>query len=211
MLKMEARILAKELKGFQTVEDIMNKLKIGRRTAINYASILRKKGFLKNYGGGRKKRLYIINPIKEVEIGYPDIYEIINKHSRIGLITRKKYRRHDKLLTIEEVIIEATKTKEYRTILAALGLFRKVKNWSLLGRLAIKENMGRKIGALYDVARTILKTKKMDLRTRRSLLNSKVKNKFIIPNLKSKDLTSIEKEWNVHIPFNKADLARYKE
>lgn len=211
MYKMDWHMLAKELKGFETVDSIMNKLNINRKTAINYISILRKEGFLKNYSGGKRKRLYTISPIKEIEVGYPDIYEIINKYSRIGLVTRKKYRRHDKQLTIEEVIVEAVKTKEYRTILAALDLFRKVKNWSLLGRTAIKEDMGRKIGALYDVARTILKTKKMDLRTRKSLLKSKIKNKFIIPNIKSKDLINIEKEWCIYLPFNKADLGRYKE
>ena len=208
---MDWYILSKDLKGFQTVDNIMNKLNISRKTAINYISILRKKGFLKNYGGGKRKRLYTISPIKEIEVGYPDIYEIINKYSRIGLITRKKYRRHDKQLTIEKVIVEAVKTKEYRTILATLDLFRKIKNWSILGKFAIKEGIGRKVGALYDVARTILKTKRMDLRTRKSLLKSKARDKFIIPNIRSKDFMNIEREWNIYLPFNKADLERYRE
>lgn len=205
--------IARMLEGLQTLDNIINKLNVSRRTAINYISLLRKKGFLKNYSGGRKKRIYIIKSIKKKEIGYPDIYEIINKYSRIGLVTRTNYRRHDKELSIEEVIIEAIKTKEYRTILASLDLFRKVKNWSFLRKLATKEKIGRKVGALYDVARTILKTKRMDLRTRKALLKSKIKNKYIIPNLKGKlkNFSNIEKEWRIYIPFNKADLERYKE
>lgn len=203
--------LIKQLEGVQNIESIMDKLKISRRTAINYVSLLRREGYLRNYSGGRKKRLYIIKLIKRKEIGYPDIYEIINKYSRIGLITRKEYIRYDKNLTIEEVIIEAIKTKEYRTILAVLDLFKRVKNWSLLGKLAIKEKLGRKVGALYDVARTIIKTKRMDLRTKKTLLKSKVKTKFIIPKLRGKNFIDIEKTWKVYIPFNKSDLERYKE
>ena len=205
--------IARKLEGLQTLDSIINKLNISRRTAINYVSLLRKKGFLKNYAGGRKKRIYLIKSIKKKEIGYPDIYEIINKYSRIGLITRTNYRRHDKKLIIEEVIIEAIKTKEYRTILASLDLFRKIKDWSFLGKLAVNEGIGRKVGALYDVARTILKTKRIDLRTKKALLRSKIKDKYIIPNLrgKLKNFSDIEEEWRVYIPFNKADLDRYKE
>ena len=51
------------------------------------------------------------------------------------------------------------------------------------------------------------------MRTRKALLNSKIKNKYIIPNLRGKlnHFLNIEKEWGIYVPFNKGDLERYKE
>lgn len=210
---MEYVALAKILEGLQTVSSIAKKLGITKRTAVNYISKLRKEGFLKNYMGGSKVRIYIIDPLKRKERGYPGIYEIINKNSRIGLITNVKYRVYGKPLSFEEVIVEAAKTNDYRVILASLDLFRKIKNWSKLKDFAIKNKAGRKIGALYDIARKFIRVRRMDLRTRKALLNSRIDNKYIIKNLRGKkgDFNDVEKVWGVYIPFNKADLMRYKE
>ena len=210
---MECLTIAKKLEGLQTVSTISKRLGVQRTTAINYASKLRKEGFLKNYMGGRNIRLYIIDPLRKKEVGYPGVYEVINKNSRIGVITRIKYRVHGKPLTIEEAIIEGVNTGDYRTILASLDLFRKVKNWSLLKKIALKYNLGRKIGALYDVARKFIRVRKMDLRTRKAFLRSRVDSKYIIKNLRGKSghFHDIETTWKVYIPFNKADLMRYKE
>ena len=92
-----------------------------------------------------------------------------------------------------------------------MGLFSKVRDWKKLNYYAHKEGLGRNIGALYDVARKVIKVRKIDKRVKNSLLKSKVKSKFIIPLIKSKDLKDIEDEWNVYIPFNKSDLEVYKE
>ncbi|MFH1592852.1 MAG: hypothetical protein ABIB47_05805 [Candidatus Woesearchaeota archaeon] len=205
--------MAKRLEGMQTVSTISKKLGIKRRTAINYVSKLRKEGFLRNYNGGRKVRFYIIDPLKRREVGYPGLYEVINKNSRIGLITRARYRVHGRPLSIEEVIVEAVNTGEYRTILASLDLFGKVRDWSKLKTLAVKNKLGRKVGALYDVARKFIRVRRMDLRTRKALLNSKVKSKYVIKNLRGKlgHFNDIEKLWEVYVPFNRADLMRYRE
>jgi len=205
--------LAKKLEGLQTASSVSKKLGISKRTAINYVSKLRKVGFLKNYMGGRKTRFYVIDPLKRKDIGYPGIYEIINKNSRIGLVTNIKYRVHGKPLSIEEVIIEAINSGDYRTILASLELFRKVKNWGKLKDLAIKNKMGRKVGALYDVTRKFIRVRRMDLRTRKALLNSKTDNRYIVQNLRGElgHFEDIEVTWRVYIPFNKSDLMRYKE
>ena len=117
----------------------------------------------------------------------------------------------NKKLTTEEALIRAVKTNDIRIIIASLELFNHIKNWSLLSKLAEQEGLGRKIGALYDAARTIIKVRRMDRRIRNKLLKSKVKNRFIISQIKSKDMGEIEKIWNVYLPFNKADLMRYKE
>ena len=74
-----------------------------------------------------------------------------------------------------------------------------------------QENIGREIGALYDVARTFMRVRRMDRRTRKSLLKSKIKSRYIIENMKSKDFRDIEKKWNVFIPISKKDLEIYKE
>ena len=81
----------------------------------------------------------------------------------------------------------------------------------MLSEIAEKANIGRKIGALYDTARTIIRARKMDERIKKSLLKSKITGKFIVKNARTKDLKNIEKKWNVYLPFNKADLEAYKE
>ena len=96
-------------------------------------------------------------------------------------------------------------------MLSSLALFNKVKNWQRLSQIARKELIGRKIGALYDAARTVIRVRKMDKKTRKALLRSNIDNNFIVKNARTKDLKQIEKEWNVYLPFNKADLEAYKE
>ena len=205
--------LAKELEGLQTVSTISKTLNVNKKTAINYISLLRKNGYVKetNYGS-RKIRMYKISLLREKDIGNPGFYEILDKNSKVKIYSPyEKDKIYDKKLNVEEAIVRAIKIKKFRVILASLGLFSKVKDWAKLGYYADKEKLGRKIGALYDVAKTIIKVKRMDKRVRNKLLNSKVENKFIIPSIKSKNLKDIENIWGVYIPFNKADLEVYKE
>ena len=207
---MDLDFIAKKLEGLQTISAIANTLKINKRTAINYVSELRKKGLVKTEYGKRKIRLYRISTIKRKEVGYPSIYDIINQNSRIKIVTNYKHISYKKLC-IEEVIVEAVKTKSFRVILASLELFNKVRDWSKLYKLAKKEQIGRKIGALYDLTRKFIKIRKIDKRTRNALLRSKVKDKYIIKKIKSKDFKNIEKIWGIYLPFNKADMRDYKE
>ncbi|MFH1839983.1 MAG: hypothetical protein ABH849_02440 [Nanoarchaeota archaeon] len=203
--------LAKKLEGIQTVKTTQKELKIKRSTAIKYLSILKKAGYLTKKGGGKQPRIYTIRRTKIDKVGNPGIYDIINQNSPINIVTKYEHRVFGKKLTIEETIIKAIETKEFRTILAMLALFNKVKDWKELKEFAQKRNIARKVGALYDVAKQTIKVRKMDLRTRKALLNSKIKDKYIVYPMKSKDFTEIEKLWKVYIPFGKADLRRYKE
>ena len=205
--------LAKKLEGLQTVSTISKTLNINKRTAINYISLLRNNGYVKETRyGSRKIRMYKINLLKEKNIGNPGFYEILDKNSKVKIYSPyEKDKIYDKELGVEEVIVRAIKIKKFRIILASLGLFSKIKDWTKLGDSANKEKIGRKVGALYDVARTIIKVRKMNKRTKNKLLKSKIGNKFIVPSIKSKDLKDIENKWSVYLPFNKADLARYKE
>lgn len=208
---MEIYELAKKLEGLQTVESIAKNLNIGRKTAINYAWKLKKNGFAETIYGKRKIRMYRISPIKPAKKGYPGLYEFLNANSKIKIYASYVNRIYDHKPYAEEMIVKAVQTGDFRTVLSALNLFNKITDWALLSEIAKKEKVGRKIGALYDAARTIIRARRMDKRTRKSLLGSKIGSKFIVKNARTKDLKNIEKIWNAYLPFNKADLEAYKE
>ena len=208
---MELIQLAKQLEGLQTVDSIAKTLNIDRRTAINYVWKLRKNGFVETIYGKRKIRMYRISPIRPIKTGYPGLYEFLNQNSKIKIYVPYINRVYDHKPTAEEMIVKAVQTGDFRTILSALNLFNKIKDWALLSQIAKEAYIGRKIGALYDAARTIIRARRMDERTRKSLLKSRIDDKFIVKNARTKDLNQIENFWNVYLPFNKADLEAYKE
>lgn len=201
---------AKRLEGLQTVSTVSKIEGISRRTAINYISTLRKRGLAKTIHGGRGVRMYKISPAARKEEGI-DFYEEMNRYSKVKIMPSYSYNIHEKRIEAEDLLVRAVETGRFRVVLASLGLFAHIKNWPRLGKTANGKGIGRKIGALYDAARRIIKVRRMDERTRKSLLRNKMKGNFIIENLKSDDLKDIEKEWDVHLPFNIADLKVYKE
>ena len=208
---MELIQLAKRLEGLQTADSIAVNLNIDKRTAINYVWQLRKKGFVETVYGKRKIRMYKISPIRPIKSGYPGLYEFLNQNSKIKNYPPYTNRIYDHKPTAEEMIVKAVQTGDFRTVLSALNLFNKIEDWALLSKIAKEASIGRKIGALYDTARAIIRVRKMDKRIRKALLNSKIDNKSIVKNAKTRDLNHIEKMWNVYLPFNKADLEAYKE
>ena len=203
--------IAKKLEGINTLEMVAKNLKVKKSTAIKMLSILRKDGFVETSGGGKQPRLYKISPIRVAGKENLGLYDIINKYSKVKLWEPYKHKVNDRKLSIEEAIPMAVQTGNFRLVLAVLGLFNHVKYWPKLYFYSKKYNVARRVGALYDVTRTIMKTKKMDNRTRKALLKGKDKNKFIIKPHKPKYFKDIEKIWRVHVPFHKMDLTRYKE
>ncbi len=208
---MEIQELAKRLEGLQTVSTINKTLGVGRRASINYVSKLRKAGYVETSYGHNKIRMYKISPVKIISIGNDGLIETINKNSKVNLVLPYYHRVYGHKISVEEAIVRAVGSGHFRTILASLGLFSKIKSWHLLRVMAEKEKIGRKIGALYDIARQIMRVKRMDKRTRNTLFRSKVLSKFIIENFKSKNFIEIQKMWNIYVPFNKADLEVYKK
>jgi len=202
---------AKKLEGLQTVDSIAKNLGIDRRTAINYVWMLRKEGFVETVYGKRRIRMYKISPLKPNKLGYPGLYEYLNQNSKIKIYAPYAERIYGHKPTPEEMIVRAVKTGDLRTILSSLALFNKIKNWRRLSEIARKELVGRKIGALYDTAKIIIRVRRMDKKTRKALLNSRIKNKQIVKYARTKDLQHIQKEWKVYLPFNKADLEAYRE
>lgn len=202
--------LAKRLEGLHTLETIQKALGVRRATAIRLMCQLRKAGLVTTSGGGKQPRWYRIATVPQQKIGSPGLYETINKYSPIKLAARAEHRIVGRELGVEEAIIRAINSKSLRVIIASLALFNHITDWSELYKLAREANVKRKVGALYDVARTAVRVRRMDGRIR-SWLKISRESKFIIPRSKSKDFLSIQKEWSVFIPLNKSDLEAYAE
>ncbi len=206
---MEKRELLQKLAGIQTIESVMDILKVNKRMAIYYLHRLRKEGYVKTRRQSSNRRVYNISI--ENKLGGKSYYDIINLYSPIKISTPVIYKIYGKEPSLEETLIYAIKTKSLRTILASLALFKKINNWVELYILAKENNIERQVGALYDLARQIMKVRRMPIRFRNNAL-AKKKDKFIylVLGLNSNDFQEIERTWKVYLPFNKKDLEEYK-
>ncbi len=203
--------LINRVEGIQTAGSIQKKLKVKKSTAIKYVHLLREKGFVETKVGAGKLRVYRISRNHAVRIGNPGYYDILNNNSRIKIQEPYEHRVIGRKISVEETIAWGAAQQEIRIHISLLALFNKVKDWSKLYKYAKYFNVRRKVGALYDVAREILRVRRMDKRIRKKLKDVKGENKYLVKPMKSKDFLSIEREWNVFIDFNKKDLERYKE
>ena len=205
---MKTEDLIEKLKGIQTVESVKDSLKVSRNKAVYYIYRLRKQGYVKTKRVSGGKRVYSIS--FENRMKGTSYYEIINENSPVKITTPSIYKIYGKKPTLEETLVFAVKTGSLRTVLAALALFRKISNWSRLYQLAKQNRIERQIGALYDLARKIMKTRRMTEKFRSSALPKKNYSfVYFIPGLKSKDFEEIENTWKIYLPFNKKDLKDY--
>jgi len=206
---MEKTELLQKLAGIQTVESVMDILKVGRRMAIYYLRRLRKDGYVKTRRQSNNRRVYNIS--LDNKFGGKSYYEIINQYSPIKISTSVIHKIYGKEPSLEETLIYAIQTKSLRTILASLALFKKINNWIELYNLAKKTHIERQVGALYDLARKTMKVRRMTHKFRSSALpKEEYQFEFVVSELKSKDFTEIEKVWKIYIPFNKKDLEEYQ-
>lgn len=197
--------------GMVTAEGLARRLNITERTAINYVCELRERGFVETDRGVRGKRIYRINPIKAIRTGYPGLYETINRHSPVKLTEPYEHRIHDHELSLEEALVRAVSTRNFRVILASLALFSGIEDWPRLYGFAKKFRVERHVGALYDLSRKCIRVRRMDGRIRRRLREARTKSAYIIENMRTGDFRNIEREWGVFVPFNRSDLERYEE
>lgn len=205
---MNIKKLVRKLEGIHDIQSVMNLLSVNRQTAINYVSKLRKEGYVKTKKISDLRRIYNIST--QNKLGGKSYYEIINSVSPIKISEAEIYKIHGREPTFEETLIYALKTKKLRVILAALALFKHINNWTLLGYLARKNKVERKVGALYDLARTLIKIRRMSMKFRKSILpKSDDIYCYIIGGLKSKDFIGIQQKWRVYLPFNLSDLEVY--
>jgi len=206
---MKIRDLLNKLEGIQTIETVMDALEVDRKKAVYYVYRLRKKGYVKTKSLKGNKRMYNISFENRLK-GF-SYYDIINKHAPFKITISNIDKIYGTEPTYEETLIFAIKTQSFRTILASLALFRRIEDWSLLFQLAKTNRIERQIGALYDVVRKTMLTKRMSNRFRKhSLPKEKSVWGFIVPKMKSDNFKDIEKEWKIYIPFNKKDLEVYK-
>ncbi len=206
---MEKRELLQKLVGIQTIESVMDILKADKRMAIYYIHRLRRDGYVKTRRQSNNRRVYNIS--LNNKLGGKSYYEIINQYSPLKISTSLIHKIYGKEPSLEETLIYAIKTKSLRTILASLALFKKIKDWVKLYDLAKENHIKRQVGALYDLARQIIKVRRMTNKFRSSALPKKGdKFEYIISELKSRDFTEIEKVWKMYLPFNKKDLEEYK-
>lgn len=206
---MEQRELLQKLDGIQSVESVMDILNVDRRRAIYYIYRLRKEGYVKTRRQSTKRRVYTIS--LDNKLGGTSYSEVINTYSPIKISTSAIHRIYGAEPSLEETLIYAIKTKSLRTILASLALFKRINNWVKLYKLAKENHIERQVGVLYDLARQIMKVRKMTLRFRHNSLPPKrYKSEYIIMGLKSRDFTKIEQIWKMYLPFNITDLEEYR-
>jgi hypothetical protein len=207
---MDWREMAMEREGLYTLESFSRAEGIKKETAVLYLHELRKRGFVRTMRGRGGGRIYDISSLSLRKMGSEGFYDVLNRNSPLKIREPFEHRVYGREMTIEEVIIEALKTRRSRIILASLGLFRKVRNWSMLYKLAKKEGLERHAGALYSMSRRLFRMKSMDDRILRRMKEARAKDKFMIQGLRSDDFQDIEREWGVYIPFNKSDLEKIK-
>ena len=206
---MDKQELLQKLAGIQTIESVMDILRVDIKMAIYYLHRLRKEGYIKTKRQSNNRRVYNIS--LDNKLGGKSYYEIINQHSPIKISTPVIYRIYGKEPSLEETLIYAIKTKSLRTILASLALFKKINNWVELYNLAKENHIERQVGALYDLARQVMKVRKMSLKFRSSALpKEECRFEYAVPELKSKDFMEIERIWKMYLPFNKKDFEEYK-
>lgn len=207
--------VAQELEGIYTVDTLCKRLDIGRTRAIYLIHRLRKVGMIKTTYVAGNKRLYFISISNKLKgISFTDKINEATTNQGIHLSGANIHFIHGREPSYEEALVYALKQDSVRYIIASLGLFRKIKDWSSLYSLARKEENSfvRKIAALYDVSRLFVKkVRKMPKR----FVNLAMKEKdngwvYVIDKLYSRDFENIEKRWKVHIPLNWGDLEEYK-
>ena len=206
---MKTKELLKKLEGIQTLESVQDILNVDSKKSVYYLYRLRKEGYVKTKKLSNNKRIYNISFENRFKV--TDYIEIINKNSHVKLKISETYNIYGKEPSLEETLVYAVKTRSLRTILAALSLFKKINNWSKLYYLTKQNYIERQVGALYDLSRKLMRTRKMTKRFRNNALPKKDYSFiYMIPKLKSRDFREIEERWKVYLPFNIKDLEAYQ-
>lgn len=196
----------RKAEGLQTLDSLEEILQLSRASILNTLSSLKKKGYVQTMGGAKQKRIYKISQkIIPKENG---MFTLINHYSKIKLrpyFVHVVYGKYGP----EDALIDALQEKDFRLLQSSLWLFNHITHWKRLHELAKKKHIEPVVGALYDTARVVLRTRRMPENVYKSLLRKKTKrNIVILPHLQTNDprLKEIEKKWHVIIPLAKADL-----
>ncbi|MBS3133200.1 hypothetical protein J4470_03680 [Candidatus Woesearchaeota archaeon] len=202
---MERFELLRKLEGMHTAETAAEALSLGRQSALNLLSKLKKEGYVKTKGGGKQKRLYRVSAKKQ-RTRNRGMFDVINKYSPMKLAPWYDHQVHGNYGP-EEALIDALETQSFRVILASMKLFNHITDWPKLYRLSREKGCWQKVGALYDVARLYFKVRKMPARYRQHKF---LREKFLIKKYPTEEpvFYAIEKMWNVSIPFKEGDIRK---
>ena len=204
--------LAESLQGIHTLETLAERWGIDRSKAIYVIHRLRKLGFVKTIYGAGKKRVYHISlKNKQGGISYTEKINEASANPAVKVSSSNPYYIHGRVPSYEEALVYAIKQRSVRYVIASLALFRKISNWSLLYRLAKKENLVREVAALYQIARRVIKkVRKMPKRFLNLAGNKKTRQfHYIVRGISSDDFKDIERRWRVYIPLNQSDLEEH--
>lgn len=189
------------LEGLHTVETVMQELNLSKQSSINLLSKLKKEKHCTVSGGGKQKRIYKITIRKQLprEKG---MFDIINKYSpNMKLNPLYDHQVHGNY-SVEEALVNAVQSRNFRIILASIQLFAHINNWSKLYKIAKNNNCWQQIGALYDVSRLFFKTKKMPSKYHKS----EPKAWIYLVDFNKINFPEISKKWKVALPFNEKDV-----
>ncbi len=203
---MKEENILRKLEGLHTIETVMDELGIGRQSALNLLSKLKKEQHVTVSGGGRRKRLYKITMRKQLP-RVPGMWDILNKYNPdFQLNPWYDHQVHGKY-TVEDVIVDAIETRSFRIILATLRLFNHVTDWPRLYKNAKEKSSWQKVGALYDVAKMFFKVRRMPEKYRKEKSWRKL---FLIRRYITEDkrFLPVERQWNVPIPFKLGDIRK---
>lgn len=198
-------LVLRKIEGKQTIETVMKQTSLSKESALNLLSLLRKKGYVRTEGGGKQKRIYTIST-KKVQEG-TGLFTLLNKYAKLKIVPSFVHIVHGRY-TEENALIDAIEVHNFRTLQAAIYLFGHIKDWTKLHKLAKKKHVEPIVGALYDFARTVVRTRRMPEHTRQALLRMRTKKKLkILPHTQtdSSQIKVIEHLWNVKLPFSKQD------
>ncbi|MBI2111912.1 hypothetical protein HYT52_00045 [Candidatus Woesearchaeota archaeon] len=145
-----------------TLDTYARQFKLTRASALNKLSKLRKKSMATVSGGGYQKRIYTVSDKKIVKTN--GFYDLVNKYSPEKLVPKFEHVIHGKKYTVEEAIIEGIKIGDVRTLQATKYLFRNVKNWTRLFKLAKNKRVVEKVKKLYLETHKEMKTRRIPKR-----------------------------------------------
>ena len=194
----------RELEGLHTMETAVEQLGISRQSALNLLGKLKKEGYVTVSGGGRRKRLYKVT-VRKQRPRDQGMFDVINKYSPMKLAPWHDHQVHG-TYGPEEALVDALQTNSFRVILASMRLFSHIRNWSKLYKLACEKNCWQKVGALYDVAKTSFKVRRMPSRYPHSSSEPWQK----LTQLKKMNFPRIAEKWHTYIPFNPMDIEEVK-
>jgi len=193
----------RKIEGKQTLDTISRKLNLTRNSAANLVSKLRKEGYLKSSGGGKQPRIYTISLKKTTEFN-DGMFDILSKKTPVK-IHPPFIHKTDGIYRVEDAIVDLIRLDDIRILIGVVYLFNHVRDWTYLRKKA--RGIEGKVGALYDFARTIKKTRKMPDKVRRALLRRRPLK--IVNWLHEKEPNEMEKKWNVTVPLRGGDFDQY--